>query len=241
MTLQRLQANQAWDKISENVLNSWVRQLELISSSVSVGDSRIAALSSSVSVINATAAFLAQANNFTAAQTISLSSGTTILTLLSSDPGATGPIVNIRHDSASPAANGVVAAFGFLANDDGGASDTILQLQVRYDDPAATSEDASFLIRPMIAGTRSTQLTVGTGVQVGSPTGGAPGAGSLNVDGVIQKDGTQVVSSRVTGWGDPFGAISRATFSTTTATTNQVAQALAALITDLKAHGLIGT
>jgi hypothetical protein len=36
MTLQRLQANQKWDKQSENILNSWPKQIEAISSSISV-------------------------------------------------------------------------------------------------------------------------------------------------------------------------------------------------------------
>jgi hypothetical protein len=212
MTLQRLQANQAWDKISENVLNSWVRQLELISSSVSSGDSRIAALSSSVSVINATAAFLAQVNTFTAGQIID----------------ATG--------NATLTINGTLSAF--LRLRDTGATDDSEIFDIQ-------SDGGSLLLRSRNndGSSKAVIMTLDTagGATIGSPTGGNQGAGTLNLDNALYKDGTQVVSNRVTGWGDPFGAISRATFSTTTATTNQVAQALAALITDLKAHGLIGT
>lgn len=52
---------------------------------------------------------------------------------------------------------------------------------------------------------------------------------------------TQVVGSRVTGWGAVTGAISRSAFDAGTATAAQVAQTVGALITDLKVHGLIGT
>lgn len=43
------------------------------------------------------------------------------------------------------------------------------------------------------------------------------------------------------GWSDPTGTLSRAAFDTSTATTSDIAQHLAALITDLKTAGLITT
>lgn len=57
----------------------------------------------------------------------------------------------------------------------------------------------------------------------------------------IQISGTQVVTSRRTGWTAPTGTASRAGYDTTTATTTQLAQNLKALIDDLSTHGLIGT
>jgi hypothetical protein len=240
MTLQRLQANQAWDKISENVLNSWVRQLELISSSVSAGDSRIAALSSSVSVINATAAFLAQANTFTAVQAITVPSTGAALTITSTDAGAgEGPVINLFRESASPAANDVIPAIRFGGRDSGGNSETYAGFFVVIVDPTAGSEDARLFVRTRRAGADSDwyfdQGTLRHSTQTLPSNAGEIAAAAYKVGA------NQVVGARITGWGDPFGAISRATFSTTTATTNQVAQALAALITDLKAHGLIGS
>jgi hypothetical protein len=53
--------------------------------------------------------------------------------------------------------------------------------------------------------------------------------------------GTQVVTSRKTGWTAATGTSSRATFATTTVTTEELAQRLKALLEDLTSHGLIGT
>jgi hypothetical protein len=55
--------------------------------------------------------------------------------------------------------------------------------------------------------------------------------------------GTRVVNARKAGWTVPTGTLSRATYDTATVTTEQLAQRMAALLTDLHAtagHGLIG-
>ena len=52
---------------------------------------------------------------------------------------------------------------------------------------------------------------------------------------------TQLLGPRCTGWSAPTGIATRATFATSTATTQQLAERLKALIDDLSAHGLIGT
>lgn len=64
-------------------------------------------------------------------------------------------------------------------------------------------------------------------------TGGAT-AGSYLVGA------NQVLGGRRTGWGTVSGTLSRAAFNSGAASTTQVAQTLAALLTDLIAHGLIG-
>lgn len=51
---------------------------------------------------------------------------------------------------------------------------------------------------------------------------------------------TVVVGARKTGWEAPVGATSRSSFDTGNATTQEVAQRLAALVEDLQSHGLIG-
>lgn len=53
-------------------------------------------------------------------------------------------------------------------------------------------------------------------------------------------NGTKVIGARTTGWGAPTGTATRTTFVTSTATTEDVAQRLKALIDDLTTHGLIG-
>jgi hypothetical protein len=78
---------------------------------------------------------------------------------------------------------------------------------------------------------------------------GAPGNLEFHFDGTkrceIQTSGgyaindQQIIGARQTGWGANSGATSKAAFNTATATTQDVAQRLAALIQDLKNHGLI--
>lgn len=66
----------------------------------------------------------------------------------------------------------------------------------------------------------------------------------LLATGGLQVGATQVVGPRITGWALPTGTLSRATFDQSTVTTAQLAQRVAALITDIygsgSGHGLIG-
>lgn len=57
---------------------------------------------------------------------------------------------------------------------------------------------------------------------------------------VYQVNGTQVVTSRRTGWGAPTGTATRTAFDTGTVTLPQLAERLKALIDDATTHGLIG-
>ena len=58
---------------------------------------------------------------------------------------------------------------------------------------------------------------------------------------VLQVAGTQVVTSRRTGWGAPTGTATRTAFDTGTVTLPQLAERVKALVDDLAAHGLIGS
>jgi hypothetical protein len=58
--------------------------------------------------------------------------------------------------------------------------------------------------------------------------------------GAIQHQGTQILTTRRTGWGAPTGTLTRTTFATGSVTLVQLAERVAALITDLTTHGLIG-
>lgn len=73
------------------------------------------------------------------------------------------------------------------------------------------------------------------------------GNGQVSIDsyadvlGGVYVAGQASIGHRKTGWTtDPTGTPLRTTFDTATATTGDVAQRLAALIIDLRAHGLIG-
>ena len=72
-------------------------------------------------------------------------------------------------------------------------------------------------------------------------TGTLTVSGDLDVTGNIEVDGTQVVTNRQTGWSAPTGTATRSSFDTTTVTTEELAEAVHALIDDLTTHGLIGT
>ena len=56
----------------------------------------------------------------------------------------------------------------------------------------------------------------------------------------VKSSGTQVVSSRKTGWTAATGTATRTSFDTATVTTELLAQRLKALLDDLISHGLIG-
>jgi hypothetical protein len=62
----------------------------------------------------------------------------------------------------------------------------------------------------------------------------------LRNSAVLQSGGTQVVSSRKTGWTAATGTATRTTFDTATVTTELLAQRVKALLDDLISHGLIG-
>ncbi len=181
------------------------------------------------------------ANTWTAAQTVTLAGTGSALTLRSSDSTATaGPDLTLDRQSNSPAAADTIARVVWNGRDSGGTARTYGLIDVLLEDVSAGSEDATMRLFSRVNGATGVVAQFGNGVQIGSPTGGAQGAGTLNMDNAIFRDGTQVVSSRVTGYGDPFGAVSRATISVTTVTTAALAQFVAAIYTDLKAHGLVG-
>lgn len=66
------------------------------------------------------------------------------------------------------------------------------------------------------------------------------GSLDLPVGQLYRIAGTAVVGARKTGWTASTGTATRTAFDTATATTQQVAERLKALIDDLTSHGLIG-
>jgi hypothetical protein len=191
----------------------------------------------STSISNALSVFRTTTVTWSSPHTISLSSGTTPLTLRA--VGGSAP--NLTLDNPTTGAGG--AEIGQINFNGRGASSSVITyafLDVTLADVTAGSEDGQMRMVTLVNGALTATLGAQAGVIIGSPTGTYQGAGTLNLDNALYKDGTQVVSSRVTGYGDPFGAISRATISVTTVTTAALASFVAAMYTDLKAHGLIG-
>lgn len=107
-------------------------------------------------------------------------------TIKSTDAGATGPILTLQHDSASPAASDVVGTITFNADDDGGAADSVAAINVDYNTVTAGAEDATLNLRTMRAGARSTRMSVAAGAYMAGATGGDKGAGTLNATTLYQ-------------------------------------------------------
>lgn len=129
---------------------------------------------------------------------------TDTVTITSADAGAAaGPTLDLYRNSASPAASDVLGQVTFTGKDDGGNVQTYGVIDATILDPAAGSEDSTLEIKTVVAGTVATRATIGQGVQVGSPTGGDKGAGTLNATGLYLNGtaiGTTVYAAKTTGY-----------------------------------------
>jgi hypothetical protein len=120
--------------------------------------------------------------------------GFSSVTATSTDAGATqDPNIIADRASPSPAASDLIGAFVMRGRDSGGNATDYAKLKGKILDATNGSEDGAALITALVAGTETTIITAGPGVQIGAPTGGDPGAGKLNVDGDIQLDGVSIV------------------------------------------------
>lgn len=90
-------------------------------------------------------------------------------------------------------------------------------------------------------GAGTVTYTAAGGLQIGAPTGGDKGSGTINMAGALFNTGTQVVTARQTGWTVATGTPQRTTFTTSGVTLAQLAGVVMALEQDLITHGLIGT
>lgn len=132
-------------------------------------------------------------------------------------------------------------------------STALAQLNFFGHNGTAFSSGSNARLRVAVVGTHSGS-NAGTRFEFDvTPGASTTRANAVNVDstGVVLATGrvltvgsSPVVGARKTGWSVPTGTLSRTTFDPSTVTALQVAQTLAALITDLHAtvgHGLIGT
>ncbi len=169
-------------------------------------------------------------------------SGSAIIT----DPGGAGewvlegqsagasafPIWSLYRNSPSPVATDVLAQRRWQGNTDAGNKTDYVQERVIIDDPADLSEDAHWEMFAQIAGTLTKELSIGKGLQVGSPTGGAKGAGSVNLDGLLFRDGTQILTTQQASVADASGG------GTIDA---EARTAINALLARLRTHGIVAT
>lgn len=112
---------------------------------------------------------------------ISTSNAGTLLSLTSTDAGASGgPDINLFRNSATPAASDVLGRVLITGKNSTGGTITYGSIVPTILDATATSEDSTLAIQTQVAGTLATRLTIGQGIQVGSPTGGDLGTGTVN-------------------------------------------------------------
>jgi hypothetical protein len=100
----------------------------------------------------------------------------------STDAGASdysGVIVD--RFSASPAASDVLGSYVLRGRDSGGNSTDYASIRGVILDPTNTSEDGQVILNTLVGGSATAIMTWGPGVQIGAPTGGDKGAGTLNV------------------------------------------------------------
>jgi hypothetical protein len=114
-------------------------------------------------------------------------------TITSTDAGAgAGPDFIADRNSASPAANDVIGRMLFRGRDSGGNATHYAWLDTTILDAADGSEGAKVRLLAMAAGSFAVVLTAGPGLQIGAPTGGDKGAGTLNLDAGLYIDGNGV-------------------------------------------------
>jgi hypothetical protein len=125
--------------------------------------------------------------------------GFSSVTATSTDAGAgAGPDISANRNSASAADADLIGRYLFDGRDDASNAQTYCSIDGKIVDSGSTSEDAEMHHKCIVAGTSADRLIVGAGVQVGSaPTGGDLGAGTINADGGIYKDGVLLSSGMV--------------------------------------------
>lgn len=120
-------------------------------------------------------------------------------------------------------------------------------IKVTHNKPAGADTNAS-LISGLINGAGTACQGIFIDTEAGVTTTGKlialrqNGAEVFSVapDGKVSISAVQVLGPRVTGWGAPTGTKTRTTFDPATVTLSQLAERVAALIDDARAHGLIG-
>lgn len=113
-----------------------------------------------------------------AAGQITIAPATTgVVQLLSAEDGATGVILEMYKNSASPAANDIVSKIIFYGKDSAGNKEEYGDIACQIDDPTSTSEDSNLTFRVITAGVSAQKLklngaellpTVNNGLNLGT-------------------------------------------------------------------------
>lgn len=137
--------------------------------------------------------------------------GTAPITIQSTEAGAaTGPLLYLDRSSASPAASDYIGRFIFSGRDSAGNVTHYAGIYAYLDDPTNGSEDGTFIIYNIVAGTETTQVSVKNGTALGSPTGSFKGTGTLNAT-ALYENGVRVGVGAGQTWQDVSGSRSVST------------------------------
>lgn len=118
------------------------------------------------------------------------------LTLTDVDAGAgAGPLSILDRDSASPAVSDFIGAKIFRGRSSTDAEVDYVELAAQIILATNGSEDARAIIRAMVGGTPTDIITMGPGAQIGTPTGGDKGAGTINAENGIYNAGVLIGGS----------------------------------------------
>lgn len=105
--------------------------------------------------------------------------------LVSTDAGSgAGPSIDLYRNSVSPAASDFIGAISATGQNSTPAKVTYGSIVGEILDPTASSEDFAWLLNGKVAGADTALATLGPGLQLGAPTGGDKGVGTLNATGV---------------------------------------------------------
>lgn len=134
----------------------------------------------------------------TGAQSITTTAAGALLTLTSTDAGATeGPSLDLYRNSASPAASDIIGAVNFQGEDSAGNTETYVKQLVTITDPTSTSEDANLQTQTVVAGTLATRQRIGQGVTVGTTSVTDKGVGTVNAEAGLYVNGHGTVAQVV--------------------------------------------
>lgn len=131
------------------------------------------------------------ANAFTAAQSVTVTSGDA-LTLTSTDAGAgDGPLLPLFRNAATTGLGGII--FDGLSSTS--VRRTAARIRAKFLSRLNAAESAVTEFFAIIAGAETLGLTLGSGVTLGAATGGDPGAGAINATN-YERNGVNLPNQR---------------------------------------------
>lgn len=154
-----------------------------------------------------TAADLAASNVWTGSSVFSTSAsqGAPVLVRSLNADALSGPVLQIDRNSASPAAGDDLGYIQFTGRNTTPAIKEFASIYVDAQTVTPAAEDGQIITQTMRGGTTAARTTVGAGLQVGAPTGGDKGAGTVNATNLLI-NGTQVGVIGVTITGVDFNS-----------------------------------